>query len=147
MRIFLLKDVAKVGRRHEVKEVADGFARNVLIPKGQALLVDCKNRARIQAIVDSEKSGKEAVGKRAVELGKKLDEVTIRLKARANEQGHLFAAIKPADVARALGEQGVTVSESELIIDPPIRAVGSHEITWHSGQSSVRFDLRVLADC
>lgn len=145
MKVFMLQDVAKVGRRHEFKIVADGFGRNVLIPQGKALLVGGTNDKKIQEILSKDQNSHEAIERRAKVGQEKLNQATIKITAKANDQGHLFAAIKPTEIAKVLAEQGIVVQPEELILTEAVRTTGHHEITWHLGQVEIKFDLEIVA--
>lgn len=145
MKIFLTQDVAKVGRRHEIKDVADGFGRNVLIPQGKAILVDGRNSGRIREILLVNNSQQQDQDKRGDEIEKKLKSANIQLIVKSNEQGHLYAAIKSTDIAIKLAEQGIVVRPEELLMDKQIRVIGQHEITWRSGQAKQKFNLDVAS--
>src|SRR4051812_45489306 len=129
MKIIFLKDVPRVGKRHEVKDVNDGYARNFLIPNGLA------EPATPQTIKDLEKRKQNIEIERQMEtklLEKYLNEIkgkTITIKGKANDQGHLFSAIHKKEITDALKEQhNAEVNENFINLPKPIKEVGEHEI-------------------
>jgi large subunit ribosomal protein L9 len=129
MRVVLRTDVAGVGKKGDILEVADGFARNFLVPKGRAILATPGVQAQADAMRRSrdvkdarDREGAEAVARRLVPL-------VIRISAKAGREGRLFGSVTAADVAEAVTAQAnVDLDRRKLHIEEPIRTVGSHEV-------------------
>lgn len=128
MKVILLQDVEKLGRKNEVKEVADGFARNFLFVKNLA------EPATAEALKQWEQN-KEAAAKKAEEelvateqVASTLDGQEIEIKAKADESGKLFGAISAVKIAKALKDSGFDVAKNNIKIAEPIKEVGEHEI-------------------
>lgn len=140
MKIVLLKDVAKVGKRGEVKEVSDGYARNFLILQNLALLA---TPATIKK-VEEEKKSKSAIRERAHEefhrLRAALMERGIVIKKTADEKGKLYAAVSAKEVMEGLAKLGFPIpekmNEEMIAFDAPIKTPGTHEakITFAPGE-------------
>lgn len=123
MKIILLKDLHRVGRKYEVVDVADGYALNSLIPAKIAEQATDAVVARYAKMKDVEEAGRAAREEALVtELGT-LAEKTFEMTAKANEQGHLFAAIHREEVAAVVG-----IDTQYIHIPQPIKEVGTHEI-------------------
>jgi len=129
MKVVFLEDVPRVAEAGQMKEVADGYARNYLIPKKLAILADAramhlvesqlKKKARLQAETEAEMK----------ELAKQLEGQEIALKARAGAEDRLYGSITNADIAEELNKSaGVVVDKRKIELDEPIREVGSYEI-------------------
>jgi len=129
MRVVFLEDVPNVAETGEIKEVADGYARNFLIPKKLAILADAKatqiieaqlkKKARLQAQIDAEMG----------ELAQQLEGKEIVLKARAGAKDRLYGSITNADIAEELNKSyKVVVDKRKIELDEPIRGVGNYEI-------------------
>jgi large subunit ribosomal protein L9 len=128
MKVVFLEDVPNVAETGEVKEVADGYARNFLIPKKLAVLADArvshlveaqlKKKARLQAETEAEMR----------ELARQLEGQEIVLKARAGAKDRLYGSITNADIADELEKRGLVVDKRKIELDEPIREVGSYEI-------------------
>ena len=123
MKIILLKDLHRVGRKYEVVEVADGYALNSLIPAKVAEQATDAVVARYAKIKDIEESGRTAREEALVaELGS-LASKTFEIEAKANEQGHLFAALHKEEVASVIG-----VDAEYIHLAHPIKEVGDVEV-------------------
>ncbi len=147
MKVILNADVAKLGKKYEVKDVSDGHALNMLIPKG---LVEIATPASLKSL-ESKKAAVEASMKR-------LEEVIVKnLKAihgkvfemiqKVNEKGHLFAAIHLDQVSSLIkSKTNVELPASYLHVEKPIKEAGDHEITIKVGKESAIFTLKVIAE-
>jgi large subunit ribosomal protein L9 len=129
MRVVLRTDVGGVGKKGDILEVADGFARNFLLPKGRAIVATPGVQAQADAMRRSrdvrdarDREGAEAVARKLVPL-------VIRIAAKAGREGRLFGSVTAADVAEAVTAQAnVELDRRKLHIEKPIRTVGSHEV-------------------
>jgi large subunit ribosomal protein L9 len=130
MKVILQRPVDKLGEPGDVAEVADGYARNYLIPRGIAI------RAQKGALKQAEVLRKGHVARLSKQKGefealasKLIAEGPLRVAARAGDEGKLFGSVTAADVAEALaGQAGVTVDRKDVHLDEPIRSVGTHEV-------------------
>ena len=128
MKVILLEDVKSLGKAGSQVEVADGYARNSLIPKAQALVASPAN----QRVFDNEKKAlakKSAKEKAAsVELAAKLEALTLTITRLAGEDDKLFGAVTNADVAEALAKEGHKVDKRDILLHDPIKALGQVEV-------------------
>ncbi|MCS6802205.1 MAG: 50S ribosomal protein L9 [Chloroflexota bacterium] len=130
MKVLFLKEVENVAQPGEVKDVADGFARNYLLPKGLAVAASSAMLKQHAAAIEQEKkrAAKESEELRA--LAARLSETTVTIPARAGVEGRLYGSITAADIAEALHRQhGVTVDRRLIELDEPIRRLGEHQVT------------------
>ena len=146
MKVILLKDVKGTGKKGEMKEVSDGYARNFLLPKKMAVVADNtavkeldeKNKAK------ENKSQKEYEA--AVELGKKMEELNIVIYSKAGDGGRLFGSITSKDVAEQVKKQhNIEVDKRKVQLDEPIRRLGSTvvEIKIHQKVvTKIRVDVK-----
>ncbi|MFA6554044.1 MAG: 50S ribosomal protein L9 [Candidatus Paceibacterota bacterium] len=142
MKIILLKDVAKLGRRFDTKEVSSGHALNLLIPQGLAIV------ATPEAVKKNDVERAKAEGERKVHADllvkniKDLDGVTLTIVGKANEKGHLFAGIhKEAIVAELQKQTELQIDPSFIELDQPLKTVGEHMIKVNGGGKSVTFKV------
>ncbi|HET7487894.1 MAG TPA: 50S ribosomal protein L9 [Acidimicrobiales bacterium] len=129
MRIVLRGDVDGLGKKGDIVDVADGYARNFLVPKGRAIKASPGVHAQATAMRRSRdiKDAREREGAEAV--ARKLVPMVIRIPARAGREGRLFGSVTAADVADAVAAQsGVDLDRRKLHIEEPIKALGSHEV-------------------
>ena len=146
MKIILLKDVAKLGRRYDVKDVSSGHALNLLIPQGLAVAAtpDAVKRVEVQKKkLDGERKIQEDL---IIKNIKDLEAVTLTVKGKANEKGHLFAGLHNEAIAAELVKQtGLQVDPSFIQLEHPIKEVGEHLISVMAAGKSAKFKLVVEA--
>jgi large subunit ribosomal protein L9 len=124
MKIVLLKDIHGLGKKYEAVIVADGFALNNLIPKKEAVFATDSVIAQYAKIKEAEGEHRRV---KEEEVVKNLDSIiskTYEVSAKANEQGHLFAALHKEQLADVLN-----VDSHFIVMDKPIKEVGEHEVT------------------
>jgi large subunit ribosomal protein L9 len=147
MKIILLKDVKKIGRKYEVKDVADGQAMNMLIPRGMALPATPGN---VKMIEDKRSADMNDVAKTEAELQKVLNEIkgiSIEMTGKVNDKGHLFAGIhKEAIAEKVHKEKGLRINSDMIVLEHPIKEVGEHAITVKVNKREVAFKLIIKAE-
>lgn len=132
MKVILQEPVEKLGDPGDIVEVAAGYARNFLVPRGLAV------RAQKGALKHAETLKRAHVSRQSKEkvefeaLASKLIGSQIRIAARAGEEGKLFGSVTAADVAEAISAQaGITVDRKDVHLDEPIRSLGTHDVRIH----------------
>lgn len=137
MRVILLQDVPKVGHKYDIKNVADGFARNVLLVQKKAVIATPGEISRIEKL-KADKNQSEAHKREGLEkLVKDLNDQGLTIAAKSNEEGHLFAALPISEIVKAVNQQGtVSVTEKEISLDQPIKKVGEHQVKIKIGNGS-----------
>jgi large subunit ribosomal protein L9 len=147
MKIILLKDVKKLGKKYEIKEVSDGHALNMLIPGKMAIPATPGNVNMIEA---KKKGDMVEIAKTEAELQKVLAEIkgiSVEIKGKVNDKGHLFAGIHKVEISEAVKKQkGVNLTVEHLILDRPIKEVGEHSIKVKIGDREVAFKLIIKAE-
>ena len=128
MKIVLLEQVEKVGSIGEQVEVADGYARNFLIPKRKAVAATPANIKSLNHLI-RQNTEREARGRRAAEAtAGRIAELHCVIARRAGEQGRLFGAVTNQDIDAALIAQGVEIDRRKILLEEPIKALGSYTI-------------------
>ena len=129
MKVIFLKDVPRVGKKYDMKEVNDGYATNFLLPRKLAEVATAGAVARLalrQKEIKVEREVQEDL------LMKNLEEIknkVVHLKAKADEKGHLFSGIHGKEIVEAMAsEHHATISEEFLVLPKPIKEVGEFEI-------------------
>ncbi|CAI6064029.1 50S ribosomal protein L9 [Cohnella sp. JJ-181] len=128
MKVIFLQDVKGQGKKGQVKEVSEGYARNFLLPKGYVQIATDgakKTLDQIQASVDKKKVQEKEDAKA---LAAKLGEMTVVIKAKAGEGGRLFGAITSKQIAEALEKQKITIDKRKIELDDPIRTLGVTQV-------------------
>lgn len=129
MKVILQQDVRGKGKKGQMIEAAEGYARNFLLPKGMAVLAtaDAVNTMNLQAKAKA-KADAEAKAA-ALEIAEKLKSCQVKIAAKGGEGGKLFGAVTGKEIAAALKEQyGMDVDSKKLVLDQPIKTFGSFEV-------------------
>lgn len=144
MKVILLQDVAKIGKRSDIVEVPDGYAMNQLIPKKMAEAATIQNKKRIEKLHAEVSASKEADQGRFEAAKSALTATTLQIKAEANEQGHLFKAVSEKDIAAAAQEAGIDIEESMLVVGTPIKELGEHTVDLMRGDAKAHITIEVV---
>ena len=139
MKVILLQDVARIGRRFEVKDVPSGHALNFLIPRKMAEPATPESLKRLESRQKNQEvdiAVKQEAFKAALEKAQAPQTMTVE----ANEQGHLFKGVRAEDIAVFLNEQGIMVKAEQIQLEAPIKELGEHAILLKDGdvEGSVR---------
>jgi large subunit ribosomal protein L9 len=129
MKVIYLKDVKGQGKKGEVKEVSEGYARNFLFPRGLASEASGGNVKTLEKQKESEDKKKQQELDEAKALAEKLSSVTVSLSAKAGEGGRLFGAITSKQIADELARLGYKLDKRKIELNDPIRALGATEVT------------------
>ncbi len=143
MRVVLHADVDGVGTKGEVVEVADGHARNLLLPAGLAVKATAGSEAQAEGMRKRRavKDASDRAG--AEEIAKVLVPTTITVTAKAGGEGRLFGSIGTAEIADAIEAQtGIVIDKKRLVLDDPIKETGEHQLTARL-HPSVQFPVRI----
>jgi len=128
MEVILREHVDKLGERGETVKVADGYARNYLLPRKLALRATEGNKKHVERerkIVDAREADEK---QSAAALGARLGEVSISIARRVGETDHLYGSVTAADIADYLKEQGFELDRRKLILPEPIKTLGTHSV-------------------
>ncbi len=143
MKIILLKDTRKIGRKYEIKEVADGYALNSLIPQGAAVpatpnylkSIEERKKRDVMMVEEFKKTFEYAVSK--------LPKGTLHIESKANEKGHLFAGLHKEDIIENFKKQtGIDLPYEHLFLDTPIKEAGEHTVAINI--DGAKYSLKVF---
>ncbi|NMA92775.1 MAG: 50S ribosomal protein L9 [Firmicutes bacterium] len=129
MKVILIKDVKNLGSRGEVKEVADGYARNLLLPRGWAVEATPK---RLQEMEQRERILERRARRQEAEaqkLGQQLEGTQIGFKMAAGEEGRLFGSVTSSEIAAALQARGFDIDKKRVVLEEPLKELGDHQVT------------------
>ncbi|MCP3775200.1 50S ribosomal protein L9 [Paenibacillus sp. MZ04-78.2] len=128
MKVIFLKDVKGQGKKGEVKEVSEGYATNFLFKQQLAAPASDSAMKTLDQQKKAEDRKKAQEKADAQELGKKLGELAVQLKAKSGADGRLFGAVSNKQVAEALEKQGIKLDKRKIVMDEPIRTLGVTEV-------------------
>src|SRR3989338_7166290 len=128
MKIILLEDINNLGKKHEIKLVADGYARNFLFPKKMAVLANQSNfkKTEEQKKIDAEKAEEEL--KISQDLAGQLDGLEIEIPAKIKEDGKLFGSVTASQIASELKTRGFEIKKEQIRLNEPIKETGEREV-------------------
>ena len=131
MKVILKEDVRKLGSMGEIVTVADGFARNYLVPRGLAIEASSKNVESLKhaqrMIQEKARKVKESLG----EFADRLSKITLVIQAKAGEEGKLFGSVTSMDIAEKLRSEGIEIDRKKISLDEPIKRLGTHSVNVH----------------
>jgi len=133
MKVILLQDVKGKGKKGQMLEVSDGYARNFMLPKKMAIEAtpDAINTMRMNDKATQERIAREKA--EAMATSKKLREMTVVVKAKGGGAGRLFGSVTNAEVADALAKQGIKLDKRKIVLNETIKNVGTYTATCKLG--------------
>ena len=133
MKVILLQDVRGKGKKGQMLEVSDGYARNYMLPRKIALeaTADAINTMRMNDKATQERQARERA--EAMELAKRMKAMTLTVYAKGGGAGRLFGSVTSQEIADALQSQGITLDKRKIVIDEPIKNVGTYTIRCKLG--------------
>lgn len=145
MKVILNKDVKGTGKAGDVVNVSDGYARNMLIPRGMATEATAGNIRQLEKkkAIETEKRAEEKA--EAQEQAAKLEKALVTIRTKAGDGGRIFGSITSKDIADAIGSQlGIEVDKKKIQLDSPIKQTGETTVTirlYHEVNASVRVSV------
>ena len=133
MKVILLQDVRGKGKKGQMLEVSDGYARNYMLHRKIAMeaTADAINTMRMNDKATQERQARERA--EAMELAKRMKAMTLTVYAKGGGAGRLFGSVTSQEIADALQSQGITLDKRKIVIDEPIKYVGTYTIRCKLG--------------
>ncbi len=130
MKVLFVKEVQGTARAGDVKEVADGYARNFLLPHRLAVVADDRAVEQIKQREEATRRRTEKALTDAREVATRLRKLTVTIYAKTGEAGRLFGSVTNADIATQLKrEAGLDIDKRKIEVEPPIKTLGPHEVS------------------
>ena len=143
IELLLIQSVQDLGRQGEIVEVRPGYANNYLLPQGLATFATDhhkrmveKHRAKLEALALARL---ESIRNQADEISK----LSVTIEANANDEGHLYGSVGPAEIAAALKQQGVTVQQDQIRLEGPLKELALYTVKIHLHQDVKDAELKV----
>jgi large subunit ribosomal protein L9 len=144
MKVILLQDISKVGKKFDIKEVPAGYAQNVLIPKKQALSATPENIKFAEMNKEKIRIVKSQEEEQLRKNLKELESIELHIKAKVNEKGHLFKSIHAKEIETALKtELNISIEEKMIHLDSPLKEVGSFKVPIIAGNLKGSFTVTI----
>ncbi len=134
MKVILRENYEPLGKSGTVLEVKDGYARNFLIPRGIVYPATPKYQRMLEEEERLRKKREVFKVKSAQELAEALSKATVIAQRKAGEEGRLFGSVTSQDIADLLAEQGIEVDKRKIVLDEPIRLLGTYQVRVHLHQ-------------
>ncbi|MBP9135137.1 MAG: 50S ribosomal protein L9 [Saprospiraceae bacterium] len=145
MDIILLKEIDKVGNKHDIVKVKDGYGRNYLIPQGLAVVANAGNRKMLNELIKQEDKKESKRLDEYKEIASKLKDVTLKIGAKAGTSGKIFGSVTSVQIANALKEQaGIEIERKKIVLEEEVKSIGTYtaKLNLHKDvQSSVAFEI------
>ena len=143
MKVVLVQDVVRVGKRGDGLEVKDGYGRNFLVARGLARHADeaalrdvAQKRASLEARHQSKKDAEQS-------YREGLAAISLHFRKKASDKGHLFAGVSADDIIKALHMKGFRLTEERMISGAPLKTTGQHTIEVHFGEAKIPVEVLV----
>lgn len=145
MKVILKEDIKGVGKKNEIINASDGYARNFLLPKNKAVEANAENMSKLQAQKDATQYKKDVEKEEAKKVADKMSKITIKIKVKAGENGKIFGGISSKEIAENLENQhSIKVDKKKVELKEPIKTLGVHtvEIKLYDGvMGKVKVDV------
>ena len=129
MKVILLADIKGVGKKDEVINASDGYARNFLFPKNLALEANKENMAKLKSKNDAKAYQKEMDIKAAKEIAEKINKITMKLEVKAGENGKIFGGVTAKEIAENLKkEYNINIDKKKVLLSETIKTIGTHNV-------------------
>lgn len=128
MKVILLQDVDKLGKKGDIKQVSDGYARNFLIPKKIAVLANKSEiiKAEEQKKIDQEQAERDLI--KFQKIASQIDEFDLEIKVKAGDDDKLFGAVTSSKISEELKKNNFEVEKDQIKLDEPIKEIGEYEV-------------------
>lgn len=147
MKVILQQDVKGQGKKGQMIDAAEGYARNYLLPRKLAILAttDAINTMNLK---EKARRAEEAANREAATLGGKIKDITVKIAAKGGKEGKLFGAITSKEISEALAQQyQLDVAKQKIVLDEPIKSFGTYEVKAKLGyEVSSKFSVSVVEE-
>ncbi|TAK05628.1 50S ribosomal protein L9 [Patescibacteria group bacterium] len=137
MKVVLVKDVPNVGRTGDLVDVANGLARNMLLPRGLAVPASPAALAQAEARVKRKEKEQRQAQKAAKDLGKQLGAAALTMRVRVNDQGEPYAGVGVSAILEAASAAGLIIAKEQLALTGPIKKLGPADVPVKLGGGKV----------
>jgi large subunit ribosomal protein L9 len=142
VKVILLNTIDRLGKAGEIVSVKEGYARNYLIPNNKARVATPGNMKILDALKKKQAAEELKKLEEAQILAGKISSLSLTITAQAGEEEKLFGSVSNEDIAGSLAEQGITIDKKEIVLDEPIKKLGSYQVTVKI-HPEVKANLRV----
>ena len=145
MEVILLKDLDKLGGKHEIVKVKDGYGRNFLIPQGLAMVANAGNRRQLDELLKQEDRRESKRLDEYKAIAAQLEDVVLKIGAKAGSNGKIFGSVTNVQIAQALKEQNnLEIERKKIVLEEEVKALGEYEVKLNlhkDVQTKVKFEV------
>jgi large subunit ribosomal protein L9 len=147
MKVYLLKDIEKVGLAGEIIKISEGYARNFLIPKKLAIEITKDNEQYYLSKLKTVEKRKEVIATKTSMLAERVKDVELVIKRKMHDDGKLYGSISSGDIVDLLAAKGVNVSKNQIEFDKAVKSKGVYEVEVKlSSKLRPKFRLKVVSE-
>lgn len=130
MKVILKADIKGVGKKSEVINASDGYARNFLFPKNLAVEANTENMSKLQAQKEANQFKKDAEKEEAKKLAEKMNKIMLKIQVKAGENGKIFGGVSAKDISEAFEKQhNIKIDKKKVDLKETIKTLGLHTIS------------------
>ncbi len=129
MKVFLRKNIERVGIQGEIIKVSDGYARNFLLPRGLAIEINGDNQNFYKNKVKQVEHRKEVIASKTSMLAERIKNTHLKIKRKLHDDGKLYAALNPSEIVDCLSKEGINITKSQVDFGKSIKSKGNYEVT------------------
>lgn len=145
MKIILTENIKGLGQIGETKEVKNGYARNFLMPRKLAVLATVESLKQIDELKKLKNLTVQREIEKMKEVAGKIKDSKLVIETKADEKGHLYAALNPKKIGEAIREQGVEINSDYILVNEPIKKLGIHEVLFKYYDTEAKFEVEVVS--
>lgn len=147
MKVFMLKDVQRVGMKGEIVEVSSGYARNYILPNNLGIEVTPQNQANLENKVKTIENRKNVIASKSSMLAEKIKSIKLTMPKKLHDNDKLYGAISANEIVDLLAKEGVNINKSQVEFDKSIKSKGVHEVIIKLTSSlKPKLKLKVIAE-
>jgi large subunit ribosomal protein L9 len=147
MKVFLLKNVEKIGMEGEIIKVSDGFAMNYLIPQKLGIEVTAHNEAQFKARERRLEKRAAVIESQTSMMAEKIKSLSLMLRRKMHDNGKLYGAVSNTEIADLLAQKGISIAKNKIEIPKSIKAEGTYEVTVRlSSRLQPKFTLKIVPE-
>ncbi len=143
MKIILLKDVRKVGKKDEVKEVSDGYARNFLIKNGYAVAYTEGSKKVLNRQMEEKQKREDELKEEALEIKKLLEETPVEFYLNTGKEGQVFGSVSSKNIVSELAKKDIKIEKRKVLLEQPITSLGTTRVKVDLYKNQVIGDIIV----
>ena len=148
MKVILLDNIKGVGKKDEIINASDGYARNFLFPKKLAVEANNENMSKLKAKKQSEQYKKDVNKENAEKIAKKLDDITLTIKVKAGENGKIFGGITAKEISQELkNKQNMDIDKKKIVLKETIKNIGRFSVDVKFGEGiNAKLTLNIMPE-